>query len=393
MGSLASNTVHQGGGAGWVCTDLPAAVEPPSRALERDECVAQVTGVILVGTQPWGACALERVVPRALAPIANQPLLTHVLSRLADAGIQSANICGNTYTDPVRRRLGNGLAKAYVPNGLTIDYYEDLAPRGPAGCLRDAGLGSGCETVVAVDGSLIPQVNITDLVHFHRREGAALTVVVSRNPRANGNGNVAGSLSPMGVYVLSRSALEQVSPLGYQDIKEALIPHLYKRGLPVVPFISNCAAPRVTDVDTYMGVNGWVLRTLHCRQDDLRRYQREGYRNSDEVGVHYSASIDPTARLIGPVLIGKGTTVGRGVTIVGPTSIGAHCGIGQGAVLCRSSVWDECDVGPGAVLDRCVVTSGARVGAGTLNHYVMFGQQRSQFRGWRCWFSHPNGSR
>ncbi len=388
MSSVASKTLYRIGG-GDRNNGFRADGESAAHLSVQDESMARVAGVILAGTQPWGACALERVVPRALAPIANQPLLSHVLGWLAHAGIRSANICGNTYTDLVRRRLTRGISGACSPNWLSIDYYEDLAPRGPAGCVRDAGLGSGCDTVVAVEGSLIPQVSLSELVEFHRRSEAALTVVVSKAPRDNGGAE--GGLWPMGIYVLSRSALTEISPHGYQDIKEALIPHLYKRQLSVMPFLTTCVTPRVTSVDSYLAVNGWMLRTLGHRQEEWHRYCGEGYRTNGQAGAHSTAAIDSTARLIGPILIGEGATVGAGVTVVGPTSIGSHCHIGEGAVVCRSSLWDECSVGSGAVLDRCIVTSRAGVRADTANRYVVFAEQQSRLAYLSRWFRKRNG--
>lgn len=349
-----------------------------------------VTGVILAGTQPWGACALERVVPRALAPIANRALLTHVFGWLADGGICSASICGNSYTEDLRRRLTKDQADCCVPAGIEIDYYEDLAPRGPAGCVRDAGLGNGCETLVVVDGSLIPQVDLRALIDAHLQSNAVLTVVVSSDSQSCGfNGE---GCTPMGIYVFSRVVLEHISPNGYQDIKESLIPHLFSLGMPVVPYPATCPVPRVTNVDSYLAVNGWMLKTLSARSGAFDRYRSEGYRLIGDAGIHVSASVDSTARLIGPILVGEGSHVGRGVTIIGPTSIGPNCRIGEGAVICRTSMWDECTVESDTVLDRCIVSSRSIVQCGSAYRYVVFSERQERFAGLRHWFHRRAGS-
>ena len=375
---VAGKTLHEISGHDYSMRCAPPAVAAAGlRDMGDGGAMSGVTGVIMAGAQPWGACALEKVIPLALAPIANEPLLTHLLVWLAESGVRSANICGNSYTQVVRRLFTNGLAGSYAPAGMKIDYYEDLAPRGPAGCVRDAGLGSACETLVVVDGSLIPQVDLRELVGEHVRSGAALTVVVSGDANASGvNGD---RLTPMGIYVFSRGVLEHISPNGYQDIKEALIPHLYRLGIPVVPYLAACPAPRVTNVDSYLGVNAWLLKTISGRSRELKRYRNQGYRTMGEGLVHVSASVDSTARLIGPILIGKGTSVERGVTIVGPTSIGPYCKVGEGAVICRTSVWDACTVEPGARLDRCILTSRASVRGESAYRYVVFSEVRKRF--------------
>lgn len=354
------------------------------------EAMAGVVGIILAGTQPWGACALERIVPRGLAPIANRPLLTHILGWLAGSGVGSVSICGNSYTRVMRRSLGRGAASSHVPVGLGIEYYEDLAPRGPAGCVRDAGLGSGCETLVVVDGSLMPQIDLRDLVAGHARTGAALTVVVSGD-RQTGGGGTEGR-PPMGIYVFSRQVLDHISPTGYQDIKETLIPNLYRAGLPVMPHPVVCPVPRVTSVASYIAVNAWALKTLSKRSGGFEGYRFEGYRINGETGVHLSASVDPTARLIGPVLIGERSRVGRGATIVGPTSIGTDCRIDDGAVICRTAIWDECTVESGSVLDRCILTSRSSVGGESAYRYVVFSETPARFPGLGKWLNRRGGS-
>jgi len=335
--------------------------------------MADVSGVVLAGTHPWGGCDLELVVPRALVPLANRPLLTHVLSWLGDGGVERATVCGNRYTDPVRCRLmsadGGG-----VTAGLDVHYYEDMAPRGPAGCVRDAGMVSDATTLVVVDGSLVPQVALESLVETHRRTEADVTVVVSRDARGNGvNGD---GLSPVGVYVFERRVIDHIPHQGYQDIKEGLIPLLYRKGMAILPFQANGSVPRVTNVDSYLAVNAWLLRSMWRDRRGGAGFGGEGYRTVGDAGVHRESSIDSTARLSGPILIDKGARIGRGVTIIGPTSVGEDCRIADGAVICRSVVWDHCSIGAKAVLDRCILTSGSCVSENTAFRYVVFSEQK-----------------
>jgi mannose-1-phosphate guanylyltransferase len=78
--------------------------------------------------------------------------------------------------------------------------------------------------------------------------------------------------------------------------------------------------------------------------------------------IHEQAQVDPTARLIGPVVVGPGSIIAGGALVSGPTSIGADCEIGRGAVLSRSILWDRCTVGDRALVDHCILTNDAWVG-------------------------------
>jgi NDP-sugar pyrophosphorylase family protein len=338
---------------------------------------AGVTGVILAGTQSWGDCALESALPRALAPIVNRPLLAHVLDWLDRNGVVSAHVCGSRHTHTMRRALspGSGVGRngrngcedesAAAPTRMALEYYEDIAPRGPAGSIRDAGMNSDCDTLIAVDGTVIPCVDADKLLDAHHRAGAGVTVVVSREARS---GRVGGDgLAPTGVYVFSRAALEKIPALGYADIKETLIPRLYADGVPVLTFRSELMAPRVTGVDSYLAVNAWAL-TRWVRGAVGVGVARgaesiDGYESRGSALVHRTASVEKGAKLIGPVLVGPRTVIGRGATIVGPTTLGAGCRIGEQAVICRSAIWDDCVVTCGTILDSCIMTHASQAGS------------------------------
>ncbi|MEE9293750.1 MAG: NDP-sugar synthase, partial [Phycisphaerae bacterium] len=221
-----------------------------------------VTSIVLAGTQSWGECPLERVVPRPLAPIINVPLVNHVLSWLGETGITRASICGNSITRLLRNRLGgggNGNGSG-VPQCLKIDYYQDVAPRGPAGCVKDAGSCHRFDACVVVEGTILPTLDLSVVIEAHQRSGASLTVVVYNGKRDRDAGDEV--LVPLGIYIFSRRALDYIPVLGYQDIKETLIPRLYQCGESVLTYRTEFPAARVTSVDSYLAVNEWALSVL-----------------------------------------------------------------------------------------------------------------------------------
>src|SRR5262249_60481729 len=100
--------------------------------------------------------------------------------------------------------------------GLQIGYSPDGPPRGAAGCVRDAGLRTGSDTIVVTDGAAIPTIDLAELLAFHDVSRAAVTAVVHRecSPSA--------PPTPGGVYVFARRALDYVPAAGFQDITENL---------------------------------------------------------------------------------------------------------------------------------------------------------------------------
>jgi NDP-sugar pyrophosphorylase family protein len=310
-------------------------------------------GIILAGVHRWGESAFEQLLPRPLMPVADSPLICYALRWLRDAGIGAATICANSESRLVRRCLGDGEAV-----GFDLCYYEDRTPRGPAGSVRDGGLQWPADHFVVIEASTIPLGDLGDLLAAHTRSGAAITVVVGADHEPGQRPNP--QAQPVGVYVFSRRVLSAVPPTGYQDLKEVLIPRLYAQGESVLVYAVNTACPRITNMDTYLAANDWMIDYLVSGVVDL-----PGYRSAGPARVHGSARVADSARLIGPTMIGPHSRVGPGANIVGPSVIGQGCRVEADAVISRSVLWDACRIGAGAVVDRSILAFGAQLDAGT----------------------------
>lgn len=327
-------------------------------------------GVILAGVHQWADTGLGRLVPRPLVPVIDQPLIEHVVAWMRGAGLSMATVCANSDTATIRRALGTG-----QPESVAIDYCEDVMPRGPAGCTRDAAAATDAEYLVVVDTTIIPTaIDLKSMLEAHVGQDAALTVAVTRSGDEDQIDN--GHLAPAGVYVFSRRAIGAVSASGYQDIKESLIPKLYAAGDKVVTHVIATRVPRVSCTSSYLTACSWVLnRRLQHGEGLGSNYQRIG-----AALVHTSAQVDPSVQLVGPVLIGPETSIGAGAKIVGSTSIGARCRVDMGAIVCRSHLWEGARIGPRSVLDRCIVTFGAELPQGTAQSNRVFTSRHRERR-------------
>ena len=307
-----------------------------------EKATLRAHGIVLAGAYPGGQSALDQLAPRPLLPVAQQPLITYALRWMKGGGLSRATICANSEARAVRAHL-NGSTIA-----MRVDYLEDWSPRGAAGCVRDAGIKTDADTFVVADGTSVPVVDLEELLDAHQAAGAAVTVVVGAD--------AAGRLRPSGVYVFDRRTFDFIPEDGFQDIKEKLIPRLYGAGEHVSTHMARAVAPRVVNTDTYLALNQWAVERLSRVQDPA-----DGFRASGDSVVHESATVDRSARLLGPVLLGPRVSVHAGATIVGPVTIGPGTTVGSGAVVSRSVVWSGCFVGEGAFVDRCMLADGAAI--------------------------------
>lgn len=297
----------------------------------------------------WEEYSLDAVRPRLLAPLANRPHAHYSLEWLRAGGVGPVTLCLNLSSSEFRAKLGDG-----SDCGVDLYYFEDRMPRGPAGCARDAASLHPASEYVVVEGSIIPTVALAEVLDHHRQTGADATMVV------DGAGDD-GSSRPVGIYVFNRRALHLVPPNGYFDIKEMLVPELHRKELSVGIVHLPARCPRVDSLESYLVAQDWMLEQLRKSDEPPA-----GYRRCGATLLHAGARIAPTARILGAVMIGPGAVIEEHALLLGPTVIGPGSHIGAGAVIGRSTVWENASIGPGVRLEQCLVTAGVEVPAGVV---------------------------
>jgi len=93
------------------------------------------------------------------------------------------------------------------------------------------------------------------------------------------------------------------------------------------------------------------------------RYRFQGQQLDDRIWAEGEVTIDPSAQLVAPLVLGPGVQIGRGARVVGPTVIGARCRIGADASIENTVLWEDNLIGEGALLRSCVIGRGNRIGA------------------------------
>ena len=207
--------------------DSPAAARPGATgtweaAAGSEQWPRAVHGIVLAGSYYWGEGAFERLLRGPLLPVAQRPIITFPLAWLRAGGVPAATICANGSTPAVEHALGDGTML-----GMTLSYYTDPHPRGPAGCARDAAARMPADTYVLVEGAMIPSLDLRALLAAHWKAGAAASTVVEIDRRRATGATTTRHGAPGGIYILERHVLEGVSAAGFQDIKQGLLERLY----------------------------------------------------------------------------------------------------------------------------------------------------------------------
>lgn len=110
-----------------------------------------------------------------MLPTAGLPFLTHLLSRIAAAGIEHV-ILGTSYQAAVfEAEFGDGSKL-----GLQIDYVTEERPLGTGGAIANVADRLRHDTVMVFNGDVLSGADLGQLLGFHRTNQADVTLHLVR---------------------------------------------------------------------------------------------------------------------------------------------------------------------------------------------------------------------
>jgi mannose-1-phosphate guanylyltransferase len=115
---------------------------------------------------------LTYVIPKCLLPVGGKPLLERTLGFLGGHGITEFVLCVSYLKKQIIDTFGDGKAL-----GIKIEYAQSETPMGTAGQLRTAAPFID-DTFVAMNGDIITNLNIGNLVQTHKKSGGVATIAL-----------------------------------------------------------------------------------------------------------------------------------------------------------------------------------------------------------------------
>src|ERR1700687_6489206 len=119
----------------------------------------RVDAVVLVGGKGTRLRPLTLSAPKPMLPTAGLPFLTHLLSRIADAGIEHV-VLGTSYKAAVfESEFGDG-----TKLGVQIDYVVEDEPLGTGGGIANVSDKLRHDTALVFNGDVLSGVDLRGLL-------------------------------------------------------------------------------------------------------------------------------------------------------------------------------------------------------------------------------------
>src|ERR1700754_4479954 len=328
---------------------------------------AEVDAVVLVGGRGTRLRPLTLSAPKPMLPIAGLPFLTHLLARIAAAGIEHV-VLGTSFKAGVfESEFGDGSKL-----GLQIDYVVEDEPLGTGGGIANVSEKLRHDTAMGFNGDVLSGADLGALLGCHENNGADVTLHLVRvgDPRAFGcvptdsEGTVTAFLEKTqdpptdrinaGCYVFKREVIDRLPKGRALSVEREGFPQLLADGLKVCGYVDSTYWRDMGTPEDFVRGSSDLVRGI-APSPALHGHRGEQL-------VHEGAAVSPGAVLIGGTVVGRGAEIGPGVRLDGAV-IFDGVKIEAGSVIERSIVGFGARIGPRALIRDGVIGDGANVGA------------------------------
>ncbi|MFC1496057.1 sugar phosphate nucleotidyltransferase [Candidatus Margulisiibacteriota bacterium] len=301
-------------------------------------------------------------MPKPVVPMANLPLVLHQIRLLHKHGIKDIILNLHYLPESIKTVL-----QTEHELDVNLKFSIEDKPLGTCGAVKNAEEFFDSEPLLVFNGDTLSDINLTELLEFHKKKKAKATITLTRVPDPSLFGLVLtdedgkitqfiekppykkGGVNTInaGVYVLDPELIKKV-PAGEQySFERQLFPDMIKNKVPFYAYVSDSYWIDIGNPEKYKMAHKDILRE---RVNVAVRGKREGLN-----WIGNDCMIDPSARLEGPVLIGDGVIVEEKSTITDEAVLGEKVRVGQETTIDGSIIWRNTVIGEQVKLEDCIV--------------------------------------
>ncbi len=305
---------------------------------------------------------LTKRLPKPLIPVANRPVMEHILMWLDEHGVQ--DVASNLHYLP--EKIHNYFTfECSLPT--SVNFVKERVLTGDCGGLRacksffEPDKKSKNATFVVVMGDIVTDVDLTRLVHEHKRSGALASIGLKRVDDVSQFGVVCrdkkgyvshfqekplpheaqSDLANIGIYVFDSDVFKYIPESGLYMFGKQLFPELLAQKLPV----------KGVELDGYWSDIGTLESYKQTCNDVLLGTTKLAPR-----GAIKRCGDNKTV-----IVRGQNVHIAPGAQLLGNVTIGDNCVIAEGAIIQDSVLWSNTIVGASAVIKNCVIADGCSI--------------------------------
>jgi mannose-1-phosphate guanylyltransferase/phosphomannomutase len=308
--------------------------------------------------------------PKPLVPVCNSPIMEHILTLLKRHGVTEVVTTLHYLADEIQGYFGDG-----SDFGVKMEYSIEDTPLGTAGSVKKAEEHiRSKDPFLIISGDALTDCDLTKAIEFHRAKKSLATLILYRvaTPLDFGvvitdeEGRVVRFLEKpgwsevfsdtvnTGMYILEPEIFELMESGRNYDWSGDIFPRLLEEGKAIYGFVMDeywCDVGSLTqyrEAQEHL-MSGQVNLPLPYPVND----------NNQFIGPN--TSIDETASIVPPVVIGRNCKIKRGAKVGPYTVLGDNTLVEEEANVERSIIWDSVYIGAAVNVRSAVVGTRATI--------------------------------
>ncbi|GFO97966.1 glucose-1-phosphate thymidylyltransferase [groundwater metagenome] len=295
---------------------------------------------------------------KVMLPVANKPLLEHIINALAENGIKEIILVVGYKKERIMDYFGDGLEF-----GVKIDYVFQDAQLGTAHAVKQAREYVDGDFLVLNGDNLVDRSTIAELLSgrkgsvtllaVDREQTIGYGVVISEDGRVTKilekPKEVVSHLVNAGIYIFNQEIFEEIDRTPLSATGEYAITDTIQQMIQKGDMVS-----MVESKSLWMdAVHSWDF--LKANAVFLESCKKE-----------LSGTVERGVTIKGDISIGENSIIRGGCYIMGPVVIGKNCDIGPNTVILPSTaIGDNTSIDSSVEIQNCILMNGMRVGSGS----------------------------
>lgn len=309
-------------------------------------------------------------LPKPMVPIMGVPLLERNIEELKRCGADGVVLSICYQADRIEKYFSCGKI-----DGLKIYCVCEDAPLGTGGAIKNCQKYFN-ETFLIFNSDVLWNIDLKELVEFHRHHGADATIATThvKDPSSYGvieadpegfaksfvekpkPGETSSDLINAGIYVFEPTVLDMIPAGKVVSIEKDIFPMLLKNGKKIAVYSKGSYWIDIGTPEKYMQAHKDIF-------DGKCSAPESEFKGQKVYGLE-GAQVHPSAKITGPVWLGKNVRIGANASIGPNVVVGNGFQTGRGCVVKNSVVWNDVSIASGVHLSHSVVTDGCRIGSG-----------------------------
>lgn len=331
--------------------------------------------------------------PKPMIPVANRPMIEYIIEKIKKSGYNELVVTLSYLKNQLKRLLQEKYPE------LDIKYSVEKQPFGTAGGVKKAAKYLD-DTFFVLSGDVLVDVDLNQLLDFHRKNNALATMVLTpvEDPSHFGIAvldkykqiikflekpspqEVFSKIANTGTYILEPEIFSYIETgNGEVDFSRDVFPKLIEEKRGIYGYVLDGYWNDVGRPKTYLQANYDVLNKKIALEPPGKKLKESVGRLGD-IWVGKNVEINEKVRIIGPVAIGDDSVIEKGCTLGKNTVIGANTYLEKNSTIKGSVIFPESIIKASSCLKECIVDTGCCVERGSfiergaiLGSYVQLG--------------------